>query len=329
MRSHRGLLLGIDVGGTKIAGVAVDARSGELLAERRQPVEEASLEGQVVGVARALIDAAGGEPLAALGVAVPGLVDTDAGVMRLAVNVDAGELAIGPLVAKAMGAPCFVEHDARAAALWLLERGDPGDSLAYLSVGTGISAAIVIAGRLVRGVTGLAGEIGHTQAVEMGPRCPCGLTGCLEAVAAGPAVARMATEAAASGEMTSLSNGATGPETVYRAAAAGDAVALAIADRVGVHLARAIRGIVLSYGVNRVVIGGGMSRAGESFLRPILDELEREQAASPLISHALTPNPVELLPPDSEPGAWGAVVVARSRLRDATPVAPEREVADA
>jgi predicted NBD/HSP70 family sugar kinase len=104
-------------------------------------------------------------------------------------------------------------------------------------------------------------------------------------------------------------------------------VALAIADRVGVHLARAIRGLVLSYGVNRVVIGGGMSRAGEPFLLPILDELEREQAASPLISHALTPNPVELLPADSEPGAWGAVVVARSRLRDGT-AAPEREVAD-
>jgi predicted NBD/HSP70 family sugar kinase len=138
----------------------------------------------------------------------------------------------------------------------------------------------------------------------------------------------MATEAVASGATTSLSAGAMGAETVYRAAAAGDAVALAIADRVGVHLARAIRGIVLSYGVNRVVIGGGMSRAGEPFLRPILEELEREQAASPLISHALTPNPVELLPADSEPGAWGAVVVARSRLRDATAVAPEREVAD-
>jgi glucokinase len=327
MRSSGGLFLGIDVGGTKIAGVAVDARSGELLGERRQPVEDAPLDRQVIDLARGLVEAAGNDPLAAIGVAVPGLVDTDAGVMRLAVNVDAGELAIGPLVSEAMAAPCFVEHDARAAALWLLERGDARGSLAYLSVGTGISAAVVLSGRLVRGVTGLAGEIGHTQAVELGPPCPCGLNGCLEAVAAGPAVARMAREAVAGGETTSLSTIAAGPEAVYRAAAAGDRVALAIADRVGVHLARAIRGLVLSYGVNRVVIGGGMSRAGEPFLLPILDELEREQAASPLISHALTPNPVELLPADSEPGAWGAVVVARSRLRDGT-AAPEREVAD-
>jgi glucokinase len=328
MSAQAELLLGIDVGGTKIAGVAVHARSGEILAEQREPIEDAPLERQVISLAQRLIAAAGGERLAAIGVAVPGLVDAGSGVMRLAVNVDAGELAIGPLVAEAMGAPCFVEHDARAAALWLLERGSPGDSLAYLSVGTGISAAVILAGRLVRGVTGLAGEIGHAQAVEMGPVCPCGLHGCLEAVAAGPAVARMAEEAVADGEPSSLTSGATGPEAVYRAAAAGDAVALTIADRVGVHLARAIRAIVLSYGVGRVVIGGGLSRAGEPFLRPILAELEREQAASPLISHALTPNPVELLPADSEPGAWGAVVVARSRLRDGTAVAPEREVAD-
>jgi glucokinase len=328
MSAADGLLLGIDVGGTKIAGVAVDARSGELLAERRQRVDDAPLEQQVTDVARGLVETAGGERVAAIGLAVPGLVDAGSGVMRLAVNVDAGELAIGPLVAKAMGAPCFVEHDARAAALWLLERGDPGASLAYLSIGTGISAAVVIAGRLLRGVTGLAGEIGHTQSVEAGPACPCGLSGCLEVVAAGPAVARMAQEAVANGETTSLSVMGAAPEAVYRAAAAGDVVALAIADQVGVHLARAIRGISLSYGVDRVVIGGGMSRAGEPFLRPILDELQRERAVSPLISHALAPNPVELLPPDSDPGAWGAVVVARSGLRHGTPVAPGREVAD-
>jgi glucokinase len=328
MSGSDGLLLGIDVGGTKIAGVSVDARSGELLAERRQPVDDAPLERQVIGFARSLFDGAAGDQVAAIGVAVPGLVDAGTGVMRLAVNVDAGELAIGPLVAEAMGSPVFVEHDARAAALWLLERGDPADSLAYLSVGTGISAAVVLAGRLVRGVSGLAGEIGHTQAVEDGPACPCGLHGCLEVVAAGPAVARMAQEALARDEATSLLKGAVGPEAVYRAAAARDGVALAIADQVGRHLGRAIRGLVLSYGVKRVVIGGGMSRAGEPFLRPILDELERERAASPLMTHALTPNPVELLPAGSDPGAWGAVVVARSGLRDGSSVALEREVAD-
>jgi glucokinase len=193
-------------------------------------------------------------------------------------------------------------------------------------VGTGISVGTIIGGRLVRGVTGLAGEIGHTPAVELGPPCPCGLRGCLETVAAGPAVARMAREALAGGESSVLRADDVGPDAVYRAAAGGDPLAVGIAERVGVHLAHAIRSLVLLYGVDRVVIGGGMSRAGEPFLRPILDELDREQAASPLISHAFTPNPVELLPPDSDAGAWGAVVVARAGLRDAETPAPQEEV---
>lgn len=321
------LLLGIDVGGTKIAGVAVDAATNAIRAEHRQPIDDAPLELQVAGLARTLLAKAGAGRPAAVGIAVPGLVDAGTGVMRLAVNVEIGELAIGPLVEAAIGAPCFVEHDARAAALWLLDKRGAHDSLAYLSVGTGISAAIVIDGRLVRGVNGLAGEIGHTRAVDDGPECSCGLHGCLEMVAAGPAVARMAREALERGEATSIDPGA-GPEEVYGAAAAGDQVAASIATEVGTHLARAIRSIVLLYGINQVVIGGGMSRAGEPFVNPILAELKRECAASPLIAHALAPNPVELLPQEADPGAWGAVVVARSRRGNDGHPAPEGEVAD-
>jgi predicted NBD/HSP70 family sugar kinase len=145
-------------------------------------------------------------------------------------------------------------------------------------------------------------------------------------MAAGPAVARMATEGLARGDVSSLAQGAS-PEAVYAAAADGDELGTAIARAVGIQLARAIRTIVLLYGVDRVVIGGGMSRAGAPFLRPILDELDREKAASALISHAFTPNRVELLPPESNPGPWGAIVVARSGLGGAA-AAPEREVAD-
>ena len=83
------LLLGIDVGGTKIAGVAVDARSGELRAERRVPIDGGPLEVQVADIARGLMNGAGDSKPAAIGIAVPGLVDTGSGVMRLAVNVDA------------------------------------------------------------------------------------------------------------------------------------------------------------------------------------------------------------------------------------------------
>jgi predicted NBD/HSP70 family sugar kinase len=145
-------------------------------------------------------------------------------------------------------------------------------------------------------------------------------------VAAGPAVARLAREGRDRGDASSLEEGA-GPADVYREAEAGDPLAVSIAADVGAHLARAIRSLVLLYGINRVVIGGGMSRAGEPFVRPILDELDRERSASPLIAHALGPSPVELLPRDADPGAWGAVVVARTR-RGERHVVPQGEVAD-
>ncbi len=326
MTDSDGLLLGIDVGGTKIAGVAVDRASGMLRAEHRQPIDGLPLERQVADVAQRLVaDVGNGRPTA-IGIAVPGLVDARSGVMRHAVNVGVGELAIGALVGEAVGAPCFVEHDARAAALWLADRGG-ATSLAYLSVGTGISAGIIVDDRLVRGVNGLAGEIGHTQVVADGPVCTCGLHGCLETVAAGPAVARLALEALEAGHVTTSLTAATA-EAVYAAAAAGDPIGQSIANRVGVHLADAIRTIVLLYGIDRVVVGGGLSRAGASFIEPIMAELERQQSASPLIRHALASHPVELLPPDADPGAWGAVVVARSRLGDGTSPGAGREVAD-
>jgi glucokinase len=309
------LVIGIDVGGSKLSGVAVGSGGrGATVAEDRRPLDDRPLDEQVVDLARDLAQQANAAP-AAVGVAVPGQVDPRTGVMRLAVNLQSGEVAIGPLVEHALGVPCRVEHDARAAALWMLDDGgDPGASLVYLSVGTGISAAIVLDGRLVRGMTGLAGEIGHVQAVEDGPACPCGLHGCLEAVAAGPAVARMAADAIALGETTTLTAATATPEEVYRAASAGDPVACVIAARVGVHLAHAIRGLVLGYGVNRVVIGGGLSRAGTAFLDPILGELEEERAASALIRQAVSTESVRLLDPGVEAGALGAVVTARAAL---------------
>jgi glucokinase len=215
---------------------------------------------------------------------------------------------------QALGVPAYVDHDTRAAVAWLLQRGGGPGSLAYLSVGTGISAAVAIDGRILRGVSGLAGEIGHVVAVPDGPPCACGLAGCLEAVAAGPALERR-----------------TGrrPEEVYLAAADGDAEALAVTREVGGHLARAIRGIALAYGVDRIVIGGGLSRAGQPFLEPILEALDREREASALVRQALPPGSVQLLAADAEAGAWGGVVIARTGLSAAsTEPGVQREVAD-
>jgi predicted NBD/HSP70 family sugar kinase len=304
----RPFVVGLDVGGTKTSMLAADG-TDRILGRLVVPTDGVSLADHVVAAARTLlatIPDGDGTQLAAIGVGSPGHVDPIAGTVRLAVNLDAGESALGPALRSALGVPAYVEHDARAAAAWLHATAtDPARDLAYLSVGTGVSAGLVLGGLVRRGANGLAGEIGHVVADPDGPVCACGLQGCLEIVASGPAIARQARAAGLPPDAPAL----------YMAAAAGDPAALAIAADVGRHLARAIRGLALTYGVDDVVVGGGVSRAGEPFLHPILAALDDERAASDLVRAAIRPGAVRLLPADSDAGAWGAVTVARAGLR--------------
>ncbi len=282
--------------------------------------------------ARAALAAAGAVegPLRAVGVAVPGEVDARSGTVRLAINLDARDLPLGALLAQALGAPCFVEHDARAAAVWLGARpGSTGD-LAYLSIGTGIAAGVILDGLPLAGDNGLAGEIGHCVADPDGPPCPCGLRGCLEAIAAGPAVARAAQAAIDSGELSVLTElAAEGPlttEAVYAAADQGDALALRVVATAAAAIGRAVRSLVLSYGVARVVIGGGPSRAGDAFTRPLMRYLADERSASALVRRAFL-GTVEVLAPDAQPTSWGAITVARYGLQQTHPIDSERRQA--
>jgi predicted NBD/HSP70 family sugar kinase len=217
-----------------------------------------------------------------------------------------------------LGVPTFVEHDARAAALWLSMQA-PDDSaqtpasLAFLAIGTGISAGVVLDGAMLRGDNSFAGEVGHVVADPEGAMCACGLRGCLETIAAGPAIGRQADEAVAAGRTTVLSQHSSAAD-VFRAGSAGDEVAVEITDRVADHLSRAIRSLALTLGVRRVVIGGGVAAAGSALLEPIQSRIARERAASPLVRAALGDATVELLSPTEAPGARGAAAIARLRI---------------
>ena len=153
-------------------------------------------------------------------------------------------------------------------------------------------------GRLHRGARGLAGEIGHAIVDTDGPRCVCGQQGCLEAFASGPSIARRA--------------GAPSAKAVYDAAASGDPAATELIDDVGRRLAWAIHTLVMTYDVQRVVVGGGVSHAGTPFEVPLRRELARLRAASDLAGELLPADIVDVLPPEAEAGAWGAVAVART-----------------
>ena len=311
----RQLTVGIDVGGTKTACVVTDAADHVLLHDI-QPTDAGRLPDQLATMVRRAVDTMGAgtsDRVAAVGVAVPGHVEPERGTVTLAVNLGGQATELGPQLTERVGLPCYIEHDARSAASWVYATaGHAGTDLAYISLGTGISAGIVLDGEIFRGENGLAGEIGHACADPDGAECACGLRGCLEATCAGPAIARLARQAAA--EAPPGLDSRRGAADVFHAAAAGDALALDVVTLVSGHLARAIRGLLFTLGVRHVVIGGGVAAAGEDLLRPLLAAIDRERAASALAETAFAQTTIELLSPEIEAGARGAAAIARQRV---------------
>jgi glucokinase len=328
------LLVGVDVGGSKIAVLVAD-RAMVVRSRYTLPADVGAPDRAVDVIAAAIAAALGDvgmdlDAVAAVGVGVPGRVDPIAGSVSQAVNLGWHDLPLGPRLSDVLHVPVSLENDVRAAALGLRERRVLGDveDFAYLSVGTGISAGVVIDGLLRRGPRGMAGEIGHIVVDATGPSCPCGLRGCLETLAAGPGIARRAAEALAAGGRSSLAGvEPLDAADVYEAAADGDPLALGIVDDVGTLLARAVHVLVMAYDVEVVAVGGGVARAGDAFLNPLLRALDGLRDASPLARELLVPGVVHLLPA-ADTGAWGGIALARSASAAARPAAVGREVGD-
>jgi glucokinase len=336
------LVVGVDIGGTKTA-ILVTEPDGTVRARAVAPTAVGAPERAADAIA-ALVLAALGEAgavprdVSALGIGVPGRVDRERGHLTLAVNLDWHDLPLGPRLEEQLGIPTVVENDVRAAALGLHRRRLFGqaESLALLAIGTGISAGVVLNGQLHRGALGLAGEIGHVIIDRDGPRCACGNTGCFEAVAAGPAIVartRAGWAARRDGRPPQpYEQDLAGAEGVFAAHATGDPIATDVIESAGRAIAWGVHLLALAYDPERIVLGGGVSHAGEPFMAPIRRELDRFRATSPLAAEILDPDRVQLLPAGSDAGAWGAVTVARESLASRSTGAPtgrRREVGHA
>jgi glucokinase len=312
------LLAGVDVGGSSIAVLITDLELN-VLAHQAWPTRTGEPDDagrQVAGTVTRTCRDAGLDParVAAVGVGVPGRVDPIDGTVALALNLGWTSVPLRDDVEALLGVSCSVENDVRAAARGLVERRvlGPVQDLVYISVGTGISAGVVLENRLHPGVRRLAGEIGHVVVDARGAACICGLRGCLETVASGPGIAARARAAIREGRISALSS--LDPLTaadVYAAAASGDALALETVEAAGRALALVIYDLALTLDMERICLGGGVSQAGAAFLDPIVRELDRIRAASDLARELLPIDLVHLLPPGSDAGAWGAVLLAR------------------
>lgn len=170
--------------------------------------------------------------------------------------------------------PVSIGNDAELGALgeWAFGAGRGESNLAYIKVGTGVGAGLLLDGHIYRGATGCAGEIGHITIEANGPLCTCGNYGCLETMAGGHAIARKAREAIRSGRRTQLSSIASEKILAVDVAAAagrGDLVAQQIITDAGTYLGIAVASLVNLFNPGMIVIGGGVSQLGDLLLEPI------------------------------------------------------------
>jgi len=174
-----------------------------------------------------------------------------------------------------LGVTVYADNDANLGALgeWAHGAGQGVDNLAYIKVGTGIGCGLIIGGEIYRGQSGSAGEIGHITIDENGPPCRCGNYGCLESMAAGPAIAHRAQLAIKAGQETTLvktkSVGEITAADVSRAASQGDPLSLQLFHEAGRHIGVALAGLINLFNPKLVIIGGGMAQAGDILLEPI------------------------------------------------------------
>lgn len=253
-----GLVLGVDLGGTKLA-VGVGDGAGGLRARRTLPTRpERGPEAIVADVVRLARSLARGRLLAA-GVGCPGPLDLEAGRVLALPNLPGWEgFPLRDRLTEALGVPVVLANDATAGALgeYRFGAGRGCTDLIYLAVGTGIGGGIVAGGRLVSGGRGNAGEFGHLTLVPDGRPCACGRAGCLEAYASGPAIARLARE-----RLGRRARGVTAA-WVARRAAGGDPDALAVWGEAMDALARGIASLIHCLDPQLVVVGGGVAAAG-------------------------------------------------------------------
>ena len=227
------LRVGLDIGGTKTEAVALDP-NGRLVGRLRMPTELGA-ERVLATAERAVrgLSFQTGRPLSAfasIGIGIPGAVDRETGEVRHAFNLDLAELQLGSLLSELVGVPVRVENDVTAAALGANHLLELDGTIAYLNLGTGLAAGIVVDGAPWRGAHGVAGEIGHLPIDPNGYACPCGQFGCLETVASGSAISR------------AWPHGGEHPaQDVVRAMEAGDVEAAAVVARLVQGAASCVR----------------------------------------------------------------------------------------
>jgi len=290
------MFVGVDLGGTKILAGVVD-RAGRVLSRVSCPTEAQKGGEHVMGKIISLVGEAAREAglslseVEAIGVGTPGCIDSSRGVVVSPVHNIPGwqGMEVGRRLREATGRPSFVDNDVNVIALGeaLFGAAKGSRCCVCVAIGTGIGGGIVIGGRIFRGATYFAGEIGHMTVNPEGKKCGCGAQGCVEAYASGPAIERAAEEGVRRGVKTiipqvALELGEPGitPKAVFEAARRGDAFAWEVVYNAARMLAALLGGVINLLNPDKIVIAGGVAQDGDILL-PILSREVRKWALPP------------------------------------------------
>ncbi|MBL6278598.1 ROK family protein [Micromonospora fiedleri] len=318
------VVVALDVGGTGMKCALIRPDGAVVHTERHPTGADRGAEAVVdtiLTVADGLIDTArtAGLTPTALGIVVPGIVDQTRGVAVWSANIGFRDVPLRDLAADRLGLPTALGHDVRAGGLAEARLGAGRDCghVLFVAIGTGIAAAHVVAAAAATGAHGAAGELGHILVRPGGPRCGCGRSGCLEAIASASAVARRYT-ALATGTTgnadTTPDGGAAGPTVVTAAevagrAAAGEELATRVWREAVEALADGLATAQALYDVQTIVLGGGLAQAGPGLFDPLRTAL-RER-----LTFHREPRLVPAALGD-EAGCLGAALLALDQLED-------------
>ena len=277
--------LAVDLGGTNLRAAAVDD-AGTILYESQRPTEaEQGVDAVIERLTLAINEAAQQADLGSevpVGVAAPGPLDPRAGIVHFAPNLPGWHgVPLADRLREGTGRTILVGNDANAAALGELYfgagRGTGTKNLIYVGIGTGVGGGVISEGRLIDGIRGMGGELGHTTVDLEGPRCTCGSVGCIEAFCSSWSITREAQLLVACGRGTAIldaaGKGEVGPRSVGVAAHAGDPYALRLLQRAGSALGAGLGNFVNIFNPEVIVIGGGVAEIGEPLLGPVRDAM--------------------------------------------------------
>lgn len=269
--------VGIDIGGTKIAAALVD-ESGQILREARVATPMGDGDEIVRAVVALVEELVAGESVIGVGVAAAGFIDAQQAKVLYAPNLSWRNYPFKAKLEALLPYEVIIENDANAAG-WAEFRFGAGrgtKNMTMLTIGTGVGGAVIADSKMLRGGFGIAGELGHIRVVPDGRLCGCGAHGCIEQYGSGTALLRAARELADSSEevgsrlrqLRQEAGELTG-EQVYQAILEGDAGALRLLRELGAWLGQTIASLSAVLDPELVVIGGGVSSAGELLLEPI------------------------------------------------------------